>query len=212
MLAHKLVGNAMQMIVCQLEPRADASTARPASSSGRRSTSAMETRLTKPATRQPARGAGRGRLPEQGAGRHRHGQADLAGESLAFQYFTATGGSGLVAFAGVLPGEMRVIELDGTRGWFAEKDAFVAAERTRQLRHRVPGLQGRPQGRRGVRPREVHRRRARWSSPAPATSSSSTRPSTAARSRSTPAASSPSRTSITLRHRAGRRAQRADAR
>ena len=52
----------------------------------------------------------------------------LAGESLAFQYYRAEGGSGLVSFAGVLPGEMRALELDGTRGWMAEKDAFVAAE------------------------------------------------------------------------------------
>jgi uncharacterized protein (AIM24 family) len=33
-----------------------------------------------------------------------------------------------VTFAGVLPGELRALELDGGRGWFAEKDAFVAAE------------------------------------------------------------------------------------
>jgi uncharacterized protein (AIM24 family) len=56
------------------------------------------------------------------------GKRQLAGESLAFQYFTPAGGSGLVAFAGTLPGEMREIQLDGTRTWFAEKDAFVAAE------------------------------------------------------------------------------------
>ncbi|MGW3623107.1 AIM24 family protein [Streptomyces sp. NPDC000880] len=58
------------------------------------------------------------------------GQRALAGESLAFQHFTSTGGEGTVGFAGVLPGEMRAIELDGTRAWFAEKDAFVAAEST----------------------------------------------------------------------------------
>ncbi|CAM5527719.1 AIM24 family protein OS=Streptomyces aurantiogriseus OX=66870 GN=GCM10010251_07170 PE=4 SV=1 [Streptomyces aurantiogriseus] len=58
------------------------------------------------------------------------GQRALAGESLAFQYFTAQGGEGTVGFAGVLPGEMRALELDGTRAWLAEKDAFVAAEST----------------------------------------------------------------------------------
>ena len=58
------------------------------------------------------------------------GKRALAGESLAFQWFRASGQSGLVAFAGVLPGQVRVIELDGTGGWFAEKDAFVAAEST----------------------------------------------------------------------------------
>jgi uncharacterized protein (AIM24 family) len=56
------------------------------------------------------------------------GKRMLAGESLAFQYFTSSGGPGLVGLAGTLPGEMRTIELDGRRGWFAEKDAFVAAE------------------------------------------------------------------------------------
>jgi len=58
------------------------------------------------------------------------GKRHLVGESMAFQHFTATGGSGLVSFAGVLPGHMRVFELDGTNGWYAEKDAFVAAEST----------------------------------------------------------------------------------
>jgi uncharacterized protein (AIM24 family) len=52
----------------------------------------------------------------------------LAGESIAFQYFTANGGAGLLSLAGTLPGELRALELDGSRGWFAEKDAFVAAE------------------------------------------------------------------------------------
>jgi uncharacterized protein (AIM24 family) len=55
------------------------------------------------------------------------GKRMLAGESLAFQYFTSAG-NGLISLAGTLPGEVRTIELDGTRGWFAEKDAFVAAE------------------------------------------------------------------------------------
>ena len=58
------------------------------------------------------------------------GKRQLAGESAAFQYFTPQGGSGLVAFAGTLPGEMREIVMDGTKVWTAEKDAFVAAEST----------------------------------------------------------------------------------
>jgi uncharacterized protein (AIM24 family) len=56
------------------------------------------------------------------------GKRMMAGESFAFQHFHTSGGDGLLALAGVLPGEMRVIELDGTTTWFAEKDAFVAAE------------------------------------------------------------------------------------
>ncbi|MFB9377809.1 AIM24 family protein [Kineococcus gynurae] len=56
------------------------------------------------------------------------GKRMLAGESFAFQHFRTRGGDGLLGLAGVLPGEMRHLELDGTRTWFAEKDAFVAAE------------------------------------------------------------------------------------
>ena len=55
------------------------------------------------------------------------GKRALAGESLAFQHYRASG-EGLVAFAGVLPGQMKAIELDGSTGWMAEKDAFVCAE------------------------------------------------------------------------------------
>ncbi|CAM5575236.1 allantoicase [Streptomyces fumanus] len=75
--------------------------------------------------------AGMGGLLRQAMGTAMQvGQRALAGESLAFQYFTSQGGEGTVGFAGVLPGEMRALELDGTRAWFAEKDAFVAAEST----------------------------------------------------------------------------------
>jgi uncharacterized protein (AIM24 family) len=56
------------------------------------------------------------------------GKRMLAGESFAFTHFSTRGGHGLLALAGVLPGEMRAIELDGRTTWFAEKDAFVAAE------------------------------------------------------------------------------------
>jgi uncharacterized protein (AIM24 family) len=56
------------------------------------------------------------------------GKRMLAGESFAFTHFSTRGGDGLLALAGVLPGEMRALELDGRTTWFAEKDAFVAAE------------------------------------------------------------------------------------
>ncbi|GGT21442.1 hypothetical protein GCM10010254_47460 [Streptomyces chromofuscus] len=98
----------------------------------------METRLSGPSGGGSAQGgasgaaaAGMGGLLRQAVGTAMQvGQRALAGESLAFQYFTAQGGEGTVGFAGVLPGEMRALELDGTRAWFAEKDAFVAAEST----------------------------------------------------------------------------------
>ena len=56
------------------------------------------------------------------------GKRVLAGESFALTHFSTRGGDGLLALAGVLPGEMRALELDGQTTWFAEKDAFVAAE------------------------------------------------------------------------------------
>ena len=122
-LSHQLVGNAMQMAVCQL---GDGQTVY--SEAGKflwKTTNVgVETRLTRPAS-------GAGGAPAAGGFLQKAldvGKRVLAGESLAFQYYTAYGGTGLVSFAGVLPGEMRALELDGTRGWYAEKDAFVAAE------------------------------------------------------------------------------------
>jgi uncharacterized protein (AIM24 family) len=56
------------------------------------------------------------------------GKRALAGQSLAFQWFSPSGGSGLVTFAGELPGQIRVLELDGKVGWFTESRAFVCAE------------------------------------------------------------------------------------
>lgn len=56
------------------------------------------------------------------------GKRVLAGESFAFTHFHTRGGDGLLGLAGVIPGEMRALELDGRTTWFAEKDAFVAAE------------------------------------------------------------------------------------
>jgi uncharacterized protein (AIM24 family) len=91
----------------------------------------METRLTQPgapggATSGPASGGGGlgGRL----RGAMDVGKRMLAGESFAFTHFHTRGGDGLLALAGVIPGEMRCLELDGRTTWYAEKDAFVAAE------------------------------------------------------------------------------------
>jgi uncharacterized protein (AIM24 family) len=86
----------------------------------------LETRFTTPG--QEAANQGKGLMAKALSTAVEVGKRQLAGESLAFQYFTPAGGSGLVAFAGTLPGEMRELKLDGTRTWFAEKDAFVAAE------------------------------------------------------------------------------------
>lgn len=95
----------------------------------------METKLSAPSAQQaPDGGGGGGPLGGSGAlggllrGALDAGKRMMAGESFAFTHFSTRGGDGLLALAGVLPGEMRVLELDGRTTWFAEKDAFVAAE------------------------------------------------------------------------------------
>ena len=124
MLAHKIVGNAMQMAVVQLEG-GQTVYCEAGKFLWKTTNVSVETRLTKPQGNQQG-------APASATGFMKKaldvGKRVLAGESLAFQYYRAEGGSGLVTFAGVLPGEMRALELDGSRGWFAEKDAFVAAE------------------------------------------------------------------------------------
>ena len=134
----QIVGNAMQMAVVQLQPGQTVY-----SEAGKflfKTTNvSMDTRLTSPT------GGGQGFPGQQGQGQGQQGgmggllrqamgtamqvgQRMLAGESVAFQYFTAQGSEGTLGFAGHIPGEMRALELDGSRAWLAEKDAFIAAE------------------------------------------------------------------------------------
>jgi len=121
-VANKIVGNAMQMVVCQL---AEGQTVY--AEAGRflwKTTNVtLETHLAKPAA-SAGGGTGGGLLGKA----LEVGKRVVAGQSLAFQYFTPVGGSGLVALAGTLPGELRAIELDGSAGWLTEKDALIAAE------------------------------------------------------------------------------------
>jgi uncharacterized protein (AIM24 family) len=136
-LRHQIEGNAMQMVVCTLQP-GQTVYCEAGKFLFKTPNVTMETRLGGPGNRQGAggqpAGGGMGGLLRQAMGTAMQvGQRALAGESLAFQYFTATGGEGTVGFAGVLPGEMRALELTGSRAWFAEKDAFVAAESTVQF-------------------------------------------------------------------------------
>jgi uncharacterized protein (AIM24 family) len=122
-ISSKIIGNAMQMAVCQLG-EGQTLYAEAGKFLWKTVNVGIETKINSPG--QGGQGAQGGFLSAAlGAGKRM-----LAGESLAFQYFTSSGGSGLVSLAGTLPGEMRALELDGTRGWFAEKDAFVAAEST----------------------------------------------------------------------------------
>lgn len=135
MLDISISGNAMQMALVQLRPGQVIY-----SESGKFLFSSgdvvMETKLSQPSSSggQPAPAGGGGGLGGSGAlggllrGAMDAGKRMLAGESFAFCHFHTTGGDGLLALAGVLPGEMQVIQLDGNTTWFAEKDAFVAAE------------------------------------------------------------------------------------
>ena len=85
----------------------------------------METKLSAPSSGGPTQPGGMGGLLR---GALDAGKRMAAGESFAFTHFRSSGPHGLLGLAGVLPGEMRSIELDGRQTWFAEKDAFVAAE------------------------------------------------------------------------------------
>jgi uncharacterized protein (AIM24 family) len=121
-ISHKISGNAMQLVVCQVD---DGQTlyAEAGKFLGKTVNVGVETRVSNPS----GQAAGSGGLLGMAVNA---GKRMLTGESIAFQYFTPHGGAGLISLAGTLPGEMRAIELDGSRGWFAEKDAFVAAEST----------------------------------------------------------------------------------
>jgi uncharacterized protein (AIM24 family) len=124
-ISTKIMGNAMQLAVCQLG-EGQTLYGEAGKFLWKTTNVGIETRISTPNGQQSGGGGGSGFLNAA----LNAGKRVLAGESLAFQYFTSTGGTGLIGLAGTLPGEMRVIELDGTRGWFAEKDAFVAAEST----------------------------------------------------------------------------------
>jgi uncharacterized protein (TIGR00266 family) len=93
----------------------------------------METKLSAPAppgSGQAAGGAGGagGRLGGALRTAATAGKRMLMGESLALNHFSTRGPHGLLGLAGVLPGEMRTLELDGRSTWYAEKDAFIGAE------------------------------------------------------------------------------------
>ena len=127
-IQHKLVGESMQQVVCQLGA-GQSVYAEAGKFLWKTANVGIETRLGKGTSAGETAGGAGGLLKKAMSTATEMGKRALAGESLAFQWFTANG-QGLVAFAGVLPGQMRAIELDGTRGWFAEKDAFVCAEGT----------------------------------------------------------------------------------
>ncbi len=127
MLQHQVVGNAMQMVVCTLSP-GQVLYAEAGKFLFRSGDVTMEAKLSQP-TSQGGSG-GQGGMGGLLRGALEVGKRLAAGESFAFQHFTTRGGDGLVALAGVLPGEMRAIEVEPGQTWLAEKDAFVGAEGT----------------------------------------------------------------------------------
>lgn len=124
MLTHKIVGNALQQVVCQVE-QGQTVYGEPGKFLWKTANMQLETRLTAPSGNQAGAPAAKSGFLQKAMD---VGKRVLAGEHLAFQYFTPVGGSGLVTFAGVLPGEVRALELDGSTGWITERGSFVAAE------------------------------------------------------------------------------------
>ena len=127
LIKHEIKGTSCQMAVCQVDP-GQTMYCEAGKFLWKTANMGLETRFTTP--EQEEENKSKGLLGKALSTAVEVGKRQLAGESLAMQYFTPNGGSGLVTFAGTLPGSIRSIELDGTREWTAEKDAFVAAEST----------------------------------------------------------------------------------
>lgn len=123
---HKIAGELTQLVTCQLDAE-QAVYANASKFRWKTTNVSIETRLSSPGgTAQPEKKGGL--LGSALATATEVGKRALAGQSLAFQWFRPAGGSGLVAFAGEMPGQVRALELDGSVGWFAERGAFVCAE------------------------------------------------------------------------------------
>jgi uncharacterized protein (AIM24 family) len=119
---HKIAGELTQMVTCQLDPE-QAVYANADKFRWKTTNVSIETRLSAPDSADP--GAKKGGLIGTAL---EVSKRALAGQSIAFQWFRSAGGSGLVAFAGELPGQVRALELDGSVGWYAERGAFICAE------------------------------------------------------------------------------------
>ena len=130
-IASKVSGEFAQIITCQLDEGqtmfADASKFR-----WKTANVTLETRLTTPGgkadqARQDSKQGG-SFLKAALATATEVAKRAMSGQSLAFQWFTPTGGSGLVGFSGDQPGQVKIVELDGSTGWTAESRAFICAE------------------------------------------------------------------------------------
>jgi uncharacterized protein (AIM24 family) len=129
-VTQKLSGEFAQLITCQLAP--DQTMFSDATKFRWKTTNvSIETRLSTPGgAADQARAKGGGLFAGALSTALEVGKRALSGQSLAFQWFKPSGGSGLVGFSGEQPGQIRVLELDGSVGWYAESRAFVCAEGT----------------------------------------------------------------------------------
>jgi uncharacterized protein (AIM24 family) len=119
---NKITGELAQMVTCQLDPE-QAVYANADKFRWKTTNVSIETRLSTPDSADPA--AKKGGMIGMALDASKRA---LAGQSIAFQWFRPSGGSGLVSFAGEMPGQVRALELDGSVGWYAERGAFICAE------------------------------------------------------------------------------------
>ena len=124
MIKHQVKGNASQMIVCQLD-QGQTMFCEAGKFLWKTANVGVETRFTTHG-QEDARKE-KGFMGKALSVATEVGKRALAGESIAFQYFTPTGGSGLVAFAGTLPGEVREIQLSFNRRSTVEIRGLCAA-------------------------------------------------------------------------------------
>lgn len=142
---HQIAGELTQLVTCQLDP-GQAVFANADKFRWKTQNVSIETRLSTPNGAAQAQRQAGGLLGAALATAAEVGKRAIAGQSLAFQWFRPSGGSGLVAFAGELPGQVRALELDGSTGWFVERGGFLCAEDTVEFDIAFAGLRV---GRRG---------------------------------------------------------------
>src|ERR1019366_4864203 len=121
-LTTKITGGFAEHITCQIEPGqhvfAEAGKFR-----WKRTNMTMETRLSTPGGKADQAKQGGSFLKAALATATEVGKRVLTGQSLAFQWFTPSSGSGLVSFAGDQPGQGRAIEINDGGGGRAESAA-----------------------------------------------------------------------------------------
>jgi uncharacterized protein (AIM24 family) len=133
-LTTKMTGGFAEHITCQLDP-GQSVFAEAGKFRWKTTNVALETRLSTPGgqadqAKQQAQQGGGSFLKAALATATEVGKRVLSGQSMAFQWFTPSGGSGLASFAGDQPGQVRAIELENGVGWRAESRALICAEGT----------------------------------------------------------------------------------